>query len=115
MDAGKYTVMHRAASAGMIGYMSIVSSLRYPVLDQLNLAFFFFFLFFLGPYLLHMEIPRLGVEQKLQLPVYATAMAILDPSHIDDLCCSLWQHRILSPRSNARDGTCILTDTTSGS
>ena len=29
--------------------------------------------FFLGPHLLHMEAPRLGVELELQLPAYATA------------------------------------------
>ena len=47
--------------------------------------FFFLFLFFsflfycfllLGPYLGHMEVPRLGVKSKLQLPAYATATAM---------------------------------------
>ena len=28
-----------------------------------------------------MEVPRLGVELELQLPVYTTATAIRDPSH----------------------------------
>ena len=32
-----------------------------------------------------MEIPRLGVEQELQLPVYATATATQDLSHVCDL------------------------------
>ena len=36
-------------------------------------AFFFFFLVFLGPYSQHMEVPRLGVELKLQLPPIAIA------------------------------------------
>ena len=31
-----------------------------------------------------MEVPRLGVQSELQLPVYATATATLDPSHICD-------------------------------
>ena len=35
---------------------------------------FFPLLFFLGLYLWHMEIPRLGVESELQLPAYATAI-----------------------------------------
>ena len=30
---------------------------------------------FLAPHLLHMEIPRLGVERELLLPAYATATA----------------------------------------
>ena len=31
------------------------------------------FFFFLGPHLLHMELPRLGVKLELQLLVYTTA------------------------------------------
>ena len=34
---------------------------------------------------------------------YTTAMAILDPCCICDLCCSLRQHWILNPLSKARD------------
>ena len=37
------------------------------------------FLNFLGPHLYHMEVSRLGVESELQLPAYATAMAMPDP------------------------------------
>ena len=33
----------------------------------------YFILVFLGPYLRHMEVPRLGVESELQLLVYTTA------------------------------------------
>ena len=40
--------------------------------------------FVLGPYLWHMEVPRLGVELTLQLPAYATAIATADLS----LLCS---------------------------
>ena len=36
---------------------------------------FFFFLLFLGPHLRQMEIPRLEVKSKLQLPAYTTATA----------------------------------------
>ena len=56
-----------------------------------------------------MEVPRLGVELKLQLPTYATAM--LDPSHTGDLQHKLCQHQILNPLSEARDRTSILMDT----
>ena len=31
--------------------------------------------FFLWPHLQHMEVPRLGVDSKLQLPAYTTATA----------------------------------------
>ena len=34
---------------------------------------FSFLFFFLGPYLRHIEVPRLGVESELQLLAYATA------------------------------------------
>jgi len=45
---------------------------------------FFFLLFcFLGLYLWHMEVPRLGVKSELQLPAYAAATAMPQP----DLSC----------------------------
>ena len=36
------------------------------------------FFFFLGPYLGHMSVPRLGVELELWLPAYATATIMPD-------------------------------------
>ena len=45
----------------------------------LFLSFFFFFFVFLGLYLQHMEVPRLGVESELQLPVYTIATGTSDP------------------------------------
>ena len=61
--------------------------------------------FFLGPYLWHMEVPGVGVESELQLePMQQT----LHLNHICNLCCTMWQHWILNPLSEARDGTCIL-------
>ena len=73
--------------------------------------YYLFVFVFLGPYLWHMEGPRLGVESKLQLLAYASAAAMLDLSHICDLHHSLWQHRILNPLGKARDQTHILMDT----
>ena len=35
----------------------------------------FFFFFFLGPHLWHMEVPRLGVKSELQVLAYTTATA----------------------------------------
>ena len=44
-----------------------------------------FFFCFLGPHLLHTEVPRLGIESKLQLPAYATVIATQDPSRVCNL------------------------------
>ena len=66
--------------------------------------------FFLGLYLQHMEVPRLGVDSELQLPAYATAIAMQDLSCICDLHHSSRQHWILNPLSKARDRTLILMD-----
>jgi len=49
-----------------------------------------------------MEVPRLGVKLQLQLLAYTTVTAMLDLSCICDPCCSLWQHQILNPLSEAR-------------
>ena len=67
--------------------------------------FFVFSFFFLGPYLWHMEVPRLGVQLELQLLAYTTAIATSDPSHICNLHHSSQQCRILNPLSEARDQT----------
>ena len=61
-----------------------------------------FFLSFLGPRLLHMEVPRLGVELKLYLPAYTTARAIWDPSRNCKLHHSWWQRRLLYPWARPR-------------
>ena len=51
-----------------------------------------------------MEVSRLGVESELPLGAYATATEMSDPSHV----CRL---QILNPLSEARDGTCVIMDT----
>ena len=66
------------------------------------------FFVFLGPFLQHIEVLRLGVELE---PAYTMATAMPDPSHVCDLHLSAWQHRILNPQSEIRDQTCILMDT----
>ena len=40
------------------------------------------FFYVSGPYLQHIEVPRVGVEMELQLQAYTTATATWDPSHI---------------------------------
>ena len=73
--------------------------------------FLSFFFLFLGPHPQHMGAPRLGVESELQLPAYTTATATQDPSRVCKLHHSSWQHWILNPLREARDGTHILMNT----
>ena len=73
--------------------------------------FFFFFLCFLWPHPQLMEVSRLGIKLEVQLPAYATATAMRDPSHVCDLHHSSPQCRIPDPLSEARDRTCVLMDT----
>ena len=87
-----------------------VYQLHFFSMKSMFMSFAHFF-FFLGPHLQHMDVTQLGVELKLQLLAYATATAMLDPNHICDLCHGLKQCQILSPLSEARDGTCILMNT----
>ena len=75
------------------------------------LSFKVFFCCFLGPHLQHMEVPRLGVESKLQLSPYATTTETWDPSLICDLHDSSEQYWIPDPLSKAMDQTQILMDT----
>ena len=72
---------------------------------------FFLSFFFFRPHLRHMEVPRLWVEPELLLWGYTTATTTPYLSHICDLSCSLCQHQILNPLSQARDQTHILLDT----
>ena len=65
-------------------------------------------LFILGPHV--WEVPRLGVELELQLPDYATTIAMKDLSLVCDLHRSSQQCRTLNPLNRARDRTCILKD-----
>ena len=56
-----------------------------------------------------MDVPRIGVELKMQLQEYTIATP--DPSHVCDLHHSPQQHRIPNPLTKARDRTHILMDT----
>ena len=58
---------------------------------------------FLGPHPWHMEVPRRGVQSEIQLPAYATATAMWDPSCVCDLHHSSWQCQILNPLIEVRD------------
>ena len=52
-----------------------------------------------------MEIPRLRVQLELQLPAYARATVMPDPSHVSDPHHSSQQCRILNPLNKARNQT----------
>ena len=85
---------------------------RYTSFKVIVEGWFVFLIFvFLWLYLQHMEVPRLGVKSELQLPAYATATAMPDPSCICNPHCSLCQRQILNPLSEVRDQTCILMNT----
>ena len=61
------------------------------------------FFVFLGPHTENMEVPRLGDELELQLQVYTTGTATLDPSQVCKLQYSSQKCWILNPLSKARD------------
>ena len=73
----------------------MVSSLQTSALLDINFFLFFFSLL----HLWHMEVPRLGMDSKLQLQAYTTVWATPDPSCICDLCRSLRQCQILNSLS----------------
>ena len=54
---------------------------------------------------------RLGVQSKLQQLAYTTATEMQDPSTTFNLYHSSRQRQILNPLTEARDGTCVLMDT----
>ena len=71
----------------------------------------YFFFVVLWPHLWHLEVPRLGDELELQLLDYATATAVLNPSHVCYLHHSPQQPWIFNQLRETRDGTCVLMDT----
>ena len=83
-------------------------------LEKLNPFFSFSHSLFssLPPSPAAMEVPWLGGESDLQPLACTMATATQYPSCIRDLCCILQQCQILNPPSEARDGTCVLMDTT---
>ena len=80
-------------------------------LRESALGFCFVLFFFSGLQPRHVEVSRLGVKLELQLPAYATATAMLDLSGVCNLHHSSWPRWIPNQLSEAREGTCILKDT----
>ena len=91
--------------------MILILTYWHEYMNELDYILFVGF-FFLQLHLQHMEVPGLGVELQLQLQAYTTA-------RLDLSCIYNPQHSFqATPRSllsEARDGTCILTDTMLGS
>ena len=58
-----------------------------------------------------MEVTRLGVNSEPPLPAYVTATATQDLRCVCNLHHSSWKRQILNPLNEARDRTCVLTDT----
>ena len=61
------------------------------------------FFFFLWPHPWHIQVPRLGGQNGLQLSAYTTATAMSDLSYVCDLHHSLRQCWILNPLNKARN------------
>ena len=80
----------------------------WPVFIMLSVFFFFFF--FRAP-VAYGSFQTRGIKSETQLQAYTTVIAARDQSCICDLHHSSQQHQILNPQSDARDGTCILMDT----
>ena len=101
---------HVALAVAVAGSLSpdLTTYLAWLFVVKFSNRFFFFFFCFLGSYMQHTEVPRLGVKLELQLLGYATATQ--DPSHVCDLHHTSWNHQILNPLSEDRGWTCILMD-----
>ena len=91
------------------GYYKMYNIFTLHILNHLW-SFFFFFLFFFKAPPMHMEVPKLGIKLKLQLPAYTTATATPYLSCICDLHHSSWQCQILNQLIEARGQTHILMD-----
>ena len=108
-----YVVCFFSLDAFSIFSLSLIwVSLINMCLHMFLLEFILFYFCFLGPYLQHVEVRRLGVELELQLPAYTRAMATQYLSCICDIHDehhSSWQRWILNPLCKARNRTCNLT------
>ena len=93
---------------------TIVFNALYLIMDSrvpLDSRYHFFFLLFRAKFAAYGSSLARGQISELQLPAYATATAMWNPSHICDLHHSSWQHWIPNPLSKARDQTHILGNT----
>ena len=68
--------------------LCLYSAIAMWFIQQSSFVCLYFYFFLLWPHPWQIELPGLGVKLELQLPVYATATAMPDPSRICNLCCS---------------------------
>jgi len=94
-----YIYSYIAVPLPVIYIMYIIHVASSP--PSLPLMFCFVFVF-LVLHLQHMEGPRLGILLELQLPAYATATVIWDPSCVCDLHHSSGQRATLAPQPTER-------------
>ena len=90
------------------------ANMYYINIHRQGWVWIFFFLFFLGPHLQHIEVPRLGVELEQQMPAFLSHSNTRFEPHLW-LTPQLRQCWILNSLSKARDWTHILMDTMLGS
>ena len=74
-------------------FLLVIYLLYFLTKEDMNITLFFVFL---GLHSWHIEVPRLRVESKLQLPACATATATWGANHICNVYHSSWQHWILT-------------------
>ena len=106
--------LNQLCLAGIKPAPSAPETLRIPLRHsgkKYCLQFFVCLFCFLGPHPQYTEIPRVGGTSELHLPAYATATATRILSQVWDLHHSSRQRQMPDPLSEARDGTCILIDT----
>ena len=72
---------------------------------------FNYFFFNLGPHLQHVEVPRLGVEEELQLPIPAWPQQRRIPAESETYTAAHSNTRSFNPLSKARNPTHILMGT----
>ena len=93
----------------VIVIVSVTSNYAYSILCARSyfkhFCVYYLHIHFLGPYLQHMEVPRIGVELEVQLLAYTKATAAQDPSSVCDLHHSSRQCQIINPLCEARDQT----------
>ena len=85
-----------------------------PCLPRVLLLLFYFFIYLVFFFLFRTTLVASGSQARGQIgaaAATATATATPDPSCIYNLHYGLWQHWVLNPLSEARDGTLVLVDT----
>ena len=66
----------------LICHLLCIETLHISVINFFYFLFIYLFICFLGPHPWRMEVPRLEVESELQLPAYATATVMREPSQV---------------------------------